>query len=139
MIKKIYDNYKEMILYLFFGGCTTVVNFVSFLLCRRIFYITLIPGTVIAWLFAVIFAYVTNRRYVFQSENITQKSMIIELTSFISCRLLTGFLDVGIMYIFVDLLGYNDLVMKILSNVVVIISNYAASRLFIFKAHDSMK
>lgn len=74
--------------------------------------------------------------YVFFSKNNTLRSILFELASFIGCRLLTGAVDFTIMYVFVELLKYNDLIIKILSNVFVIISNYIVSRLFIFKEHN---
>jgi putative flippase GtrA len=132
---KLYQKYKEMILYIFFGGCTTMVNLVTYFICTRAFHIYLLVSTVIAWLLAVLFAYVTNRKYVFRSKNKTIKSILFEFISFISCRLITGAIDVAIMYIFVDLLGYHDLIIKIASNMIVVLSNYVASRLFIFKTH----
>jgi putative flippase GtrA len=133
---KYYRKYKEMILYVFFGGCTTLVNVISYIVCTRVFHIHLLMSTIIAWLLAVLFAYVTNRKYVFLSENTSARSILFEFISFISCRLLTGAVDVGIMYVFVDRLGFNDLLIKILSNLFVIVTNYIASRLIIFKAHD---
>jgi putative flippase GtrA len=128
-------KYKELILYVFFGGCTTVVNVLSYFICTRMFHMHYLVSTVVAWFLAVLFAYVTNRKYVFMSENKDGKAILIEFISFISCRLLTGFLDVANMYIFVDLLKLNDVLIKIASNMFVIIGNYVASRLFIFKKH----
>jgi putative flippase GtrA len=93
-------------------------------------------GTVTAWFLAVLFAYVTNRKFVFKSDSTTSKAILIEITAFFGCRLLTGFIDFGMMYVFADLLKYNDLVIKIISNVIVIVSNYVASRLIIFKHRD---
>jgi len=63
------------------------------------------------------------------------KSITIELSTFVSCRLFTGAIDFGIMYVFVDLLKINDLIIKIISNIIVILGNYVASRLLIFKNH----
>ncbi|MDF2942527.1 MAG: gtcA [Herbinix sp.] len=136
MLIKLYHKYKEPILYVFFGGCTTLVNILVYYIGTRIFSISVMPSTVIAWCFAVLFAYITNRKIVFKSENITLKSVSIELGTFVSCRLFTGAIDLGIMYIFVDLLKINDLFIKIISNIIVILGNYIASRLLIFKNHN---
>lgn len=132
---KLFVKYKELILYVFFGGCTTLVNVFSYFICTRMFHMHYLVSTVAAWFLAVVFAYVTNRKYVFLSENKDAKAILLEFVSFIGCRLLTGFLDVANMYIFVDLLKLNDVLIKIASNVFVIIGNYVASRLFIFKKH----
>ena len=138
-IKELYLQYKEVINYLFFGGCTTVVNFITFILCFNILKINDIISQVIAWVVAVIFAYVTNKIWVFESNNHTLDTIIKEITSFFSCRILTGILDVIIMYIFVDKLKFNDIVIKALSNILVIILNYVASKLLIFKDHNKSK
>ena len=135
MLIKLYHKYKELILYTFFGGCTTLVNIFTYYISTRLFHISIMPSTIIAWFFAVLFAYITNRKIVFKSENITIKSITIELSTFVSCRLFTGAIDFGIMYVFVDLMKINDLIIKILSNILVILGNYIASRLLIFKNH----
>jgi putative flippase GtrA len=119
-----------------FGIGTTLINLLAYAVCTRVFNIHLLISTVLAWIISVLFAYITNRKYVFNSNNKTLKSILIELISFISCRLLTGAIDVAIMYVFAGLLGYNDIIIKILSNLFVIVSNYVVSRLFIFKEHD---
>ena len=135
MIINLIKKYKEFILYAIFGILTTIVNVVAYFISTRMFHINIIGSTVIAWCLAVIFAYVTNRKYVFSSENHTTKAILIEFGAFISCRLFTGGIDVAIMYVFVDMLKMNDLLIKILSNIFVILSNYIASRLFIFTKH----
>lgn len=136
MIIRIYRKYKEAILYLFFGGCTTMVNVVTYFISTRILNINIIGSTILAWCLAVMFAYFTNRKLVFKSENNTAKTILIEITSFLSCRLLTGAIDLGIMYVFVERLYLNDLLIKIISNLFVIGSNYIASRMLIFKHHS---
>lgn len=119
-------------LYAFFGGCTTLVNIISYAICTRLLSMGTIMSNVIAWIFAVTFAYLTNRKIVFESNASTKKAIVREVISFFSCRLLTGGLDLGLMYVFVDVLKVNDLVMKVISNIIVIILNYVASKLFIF-------
>lgn len=136
MIIRLYRKYKEAILYLLFGGCTTLVNVVTYYISTRILNINVIGSTILAWCLAVMFAYFTNRKLVFKSENNTAKTILIEFTSFLSCRLLTGTVDLGIMYVFVERLNLNDLLIKIISNLFVIGSNYIASRLLIFKHHS---
>jgi putative flippase GtrA len=135
MISELFKKYKEVILYTFFGGCTTVVNVIAYVISTRVFHIHLLASTAIAWFLAVVFAYITNRKYVFLSKNTNINAIIIEFASFIFCRVFTGALDMGIMYLFVNILHYNDFIIKIVSNIIVIIGNYVASRLFIFKRH----
>lgn len=132
-LKELYMKYKSIILYVFFGGCTTLVNFATYVICTRLFSFDTVTSTVIAWVLAVTFAYVTNRSMVFESQANGLKKYIVEIVSFFCCRLLTGILDFIIMYVCVDLMHLNDLIMKILSNILVIILNYVASKLLIFK------
>lgn len=137
MNKKLYQKYREIIWYVFFGGLTTLVNLTAYYILTRFFGIDILLGTFLAWWVAVGFAYVANRKLVFHSQNKAIKAILLELTFFIACRLLTGFLDLGIMYFFVDRLGLPDLILKILSNILVILGNYVASSLYIFKKHGA--
>lgn len=132
-IRKLFQKYWDVIAYLFFGVCTTVVNIAFYWLMAYPFKFPTIFSTVVAWIVSVLFAYVTNRKWVFHSSANGAKEIIKEIGSFFSCRLATGFVDLGCMWIFVDILNFNDVVIKILSNVLVIILNYIASKLFIFR------
>ena len=135
-VRGLFNKYKDVVAYLFFGGCTTLVNVLSYWLCSHIFKLGTTPSTIIAWILAVLFAYVTNRKWVFHSENNSFGGIIKEILSFFSCRFATGVLDWVFMFVFVDLLSFNDIVIKIISNIVVIILNYVASKLLIFKKRD---
>lgn len=132
-LKQLFIRYKEMILYLFFGGCTTLVNIIVYYICAHLLLLATVPATVIAWILSVAFAYVTNRIYVFESRSRGLVAILREIGAFVSCRLLTGVMDLAIMYICVDLLHFNDLIIKIISNVLVIVLNYVASKLLIFR------
>ena len=131
-IKELILKYREVIAYLFFGGCTTLVNIISYYLSYNILNISNVTSTVIAWIISVLFAYVTNRIFVFESNN-KGKAIIKEIFAFFSCRMFTGILDVAIMYFAVDIFEFNSLLWKIISNVLVIIANYVFSKIFIFK------
>lgn len=121
-----------MILYLFFGGCTTLVNIIVYYICSRMGLRTSL-STVIAWALSVLFAYVTNRKFVFKSKAFGFLPILKEILGFFLCRFATGLLDLVIMVVFVDFLHLNDMVIKVLSNILVIVLNYVASKLFIFK------
>ena len=132
-LKKLYERYKDVIPYLFFGVCTTVVNIaVYWLLVYWIGYKTM-PSTVIAWIASVFFAYVTNRKWVFHSEANGINAISREIGSFFMCRLATGIADWACMWVFVEVLNFNDVLIKILANILVIVLNYVASKLFIFR------
>lgn len=133
---RIIQKYKSIIAYLFFGVCTTAVNLIVYFLCAR--WINLSTGfsTVVAWLLAVIFAFLTNKVWVFESKSWERKLLIKELGSFFICRAASGVADLIIMLITVDILDWNELMMKLFSNTLVIILNYVASKLFVFKKPD---
>ena len=106
-------KYKSVILYLVFGVLTTIVNIVAYFLLdfNRLF--NTVINTSIAWVVAVIFAYVTNKKWVFESKVKGFKDNFKEMMSFFGCRIATGLMDVGIMFVFVDVLGYDDMIIKI--------------------------
>lgn len=131
-IKELLVKYRELILYLVFGVLTTAVNYVSYLIFAPLFETTTIP-TVIAWVLSVVFAYFTNRVWVFQSHAKGAAALFREVLSFFGARLLSGVIDVGIMWVFADRMGLNDKIVKLASNVFVVIFNYVASKLVIFR------
>ncbi len=136
-IRKLFDKYRDKILYLFFGGCTTLLNMVVYYLCFNIAGIANVPATIIAWLLAVIFAFITNKLWVFESKSWAKDVVLHEAWSFFAARAATGLLDVGVMYLAVDVMHWNSILWKLISNIIVIILNYIASKLFIFRKKDA--
>ena len=126
-------KYRELIIYGLFGLLSTMINIVSYYILAHILGIDTMPSTLLAWIIAVTFAYMTNRSFVFHSKVRTVRGIIKEVYSFIGCRLGTELFDLIAMFIFVTQLGYNDIITKGVANVIVIILNYAASKLWIFK------
>ena len=128
-----YDNlnkkYKEAVNYLIVGGLTTVVSICSYYLFR-IFIKEYIICTVLSWILAVLFAYITNRKYVFHSK---EKNILKEFIEFIFSRLLSLLAEVATMYILLDFLNIPDRISKILVQVIIVILNYVFSKLFVFK------
>lgn len=129
----LFAKYKDVIPYAFFGVLTTVVNMVVYWVAAYPLGLSVMGSTVIAWITAVLLAYVTNRKWVFHSQAEGIKEIVQELVSFFACRLATGVVDWACMFIFVDLLHFNDVIIKAAANVLVIILNYVASKLVIFK------
>lgn len=125
-------EHKSFILYVIFGVLTTVVNMAVYGLCYDILKMSNIVSTVIAWFAAVVLAYATNKVWVFNSKSFALKVILYELATFFSCRILTGILDVAIMYFAVDIMAWNGKLFKLISNVLVIILNFIASKLIIF-------
>jgi putative flippase GtrA len=128
-INEIYKKNKEVINYIIVGGLTTLVSIVSYWGFRFLIknYIIL---SIISWILAVTFAYVTNRKFVFESKS---KKIIEEVTKFFTYRLVTLGLEVGLMALFVSVIGMNDMLSKVILQVVVLVLNYVFSKLFIFK------
>ena len=133
-IKELYLKYKEIINYLFFGGCTTIVNFISYYIPARIIGIDEVISNSIAWCISVLFAYVTNKIFVFSSKKENLVGILKEMFSFIFVRLFTGSLcDIGLFALMINILGINDIVSKITTQILVVILNYVLSKLVIFK------
>lgn len=135
MIKNIYLKYKEIINYLIFGILTTIVSLLTYyLLVLTILNpnnaIELQIANIISWIISVTFAYITNRIYVFNSKD---KNITKEIIKFYSSRLTTLFLDMALMFIFVSKLNFNDKIIKILVQIIVIILNYILSKILVFK------
>lgn len=131
--KQLYKKYENIILYLFFGICTTLVNIGAYWVSAHLLSLNIMSSTLIAWLLAVLFAYTTNRKWVFHSKSKGCNAILIEILSFFACRLATGLVDWLCMFIFVGMLTWNDMFIKSAANILVIILNYVASKLVIFK------
>ena len=135
-IKKIFLKYKSQILYLFFGGITTIINIGTYYVLYNMVGIGNIAATVTALIFCVLVAFITSKVWVFNSRSFYKKTILYETLTFFVCRFLTGILDVGIMYLTVDILKFNGILMKIISNVVVVVLNYIASKAIIFNPRE---
>lgn len=132
-LKNLYQKYRQIFWYLFFGVCTMILNTVCYTVLYELLEVPNVPSTVIAWLAAVIVAFVTNKLVVFESRERAGKGLF-ELVSFFGCRVATGLLDVLIMWIAVDLLAGNSVLWKLVSNVIITVLNYIVSKFFIFKS-----
>lgn len=129
----LFQKYQETMLYLIFGGLTTLINIGSYWLLTSVFAVDFMVANALAWLISVLFAFVTNKLFVFDSKSLAAALVLKEFVLFLGARLFSGALDMGIMYLFVDILGFNDMVIKVLSNIIVIVVNYVLSKLIIFK------
>lgn len=132
---KIYMKYKEIINYLIFGFLTTVISLgVYYLLTMTVLNakssIELQLANTISWCVGVLFAYFTNRKFVFDSNNKNKKK---EFINFATSRVSTLFLDMFVMFLFVTVLKYNDQIIKIFSQILVIVGNYLLSKFIVFK------
>lgn len=138
-MKQLWEKYKSLVLYAVFGVLTTLVNMGAYWLCFNAIGMPNVPATVIAWLLAVCFAFITNKLWVFDSKSFDKKTLRYEIPTFFGARIATGLLDVLIMYVAVDVLKWDSMVWKLISNVIVIVLNYIASKLVIFKKKEEKK
>lgn len=147
-MKTIYLKYREPVLYIFFGGLTTLVNVAIYAALAGFpenfpffgQYTPLLAGayantvsTAIAWIVSVVFAYITNKIWVFESKTRSFSALFREFFLFFAARIFSGFLDIAVMFFAVDVANLNNLAVKIVSNVLVIVLNYFFSKLLVFR------
>lgn len=126
-------KHREILAYMFFGVMTTVVNYAVYIPAYNLAHLPAVFSNMLAWLASVIFAFLTNKPFVFHSHNWSAKVVLPELGKFMSCRLSTGLLETGIIFLSVDILHGNGNLWKLLTSVVVVIVNYVVSKLLVFK------
>lgn len=131
--KKFLKQNRHLIFYLIFGILTTFVNLFAFWLLSTPIHMETIPATVLSWFVAIIFAFVTNKLWVFQSKARSAKETTKEAIAFLIARASTLLVEVIIMWITVDIFHQNKLLWKLLCNVITVILNYLFSKLFVFK------
>ena len=120
---------KELISYVIFGVLTTLVNIAVYFFFTKLCGVNYLISNVIAWFLSVLFAYVTNRIWVFESEN---TNILKEGLLFFGGRLFSGVLDTGLMYLFIDILLIGDVISKFVVQVIVVIVNYVFSKWVVF-------
>lgn len=128
---------RETIMYIVFGVLTTVVDAVSFYIVNNILKIEYIISTVLAWIFAVLFAFVTNKIFVFKSESRNLKVLIKEISAFVAARLISLGFTLLWMLVCVEMISMDEFISKLLANIFVVIMNYFFSKFFIFKNKQS--
>ena len=132
LIKK----YEEVISYLFFGGLTTLVNYIVYLPCYNLLHLSGAVSNALAWIAAVAFAYLTNKPFVFKSHDWSAKTVFPELTKFVGCRIGSGLAETAIIFIAVDCLHCNGNIIKLVTSILVIVLNYIASKLLVFRKSE---
>lgn len=126
---------NTLIMYLGFGALTTLVNILVYWLLSRQAGLTYLSANIMAWVVSVGFAYATNHRFVFSSQTCGWLPLLVECATFFGGRLCSGLLDMGIMFVMIDMLQVNDLLVKLVANVVVISFNYLFSKYVVFQHH----
>ena len=133
MLKALFAKHYDILVYLVFGILTTAVNYLVYLPCYNLLHLSSSVSNVIAWAAAVVFAYVTNKPFVFRSHDWSAKTVIPELTRFVGTRLGSGGLETLILFAFVDVMGMHGNLWKLLTSVLVVILNYLGSKLLVFR------
>lgn len=126
-------QYRSVIVYLVLGGMTTLVNMAVYYVCYEHMGISSDLSTVIAWVAAVVFAFFTNKPWAFDSHDWSFKTVMAEAKRFLGCRLGTGLIELAMMHVAVEMLGWPGTPMKLLVGVVVVVLNYIGSRLMVFR------
>ena len=131
-LRNLVEKHWDIISYLFFGVCTTIVNYIIYLPCYNLLGISATVSNMIAWVVAVAFAYLTNKPFVFKSNDWSKETVIPELSKFVGCRIGSGAAETVILFLAVDLLGWNGNIWKLITQVMVVILNYIGSKLLVF-------
>lgn len=132
-IRALIEKYWDILIYLVFGVLTTVVNYAVYLPVYNFCGISAAVSNMIAWVVAVIFAFLTNKPFVFHSHDWSVKTVVPELIKFVSCRLASGVMETVILFLAVDLMDWNGNIWKLITQVLVIIINYVGSKLLVFR------
>ena len=128
-----YKKNKEILLYLFFGGLSFIVSVATYALFNVPMKMDALIANVLSWIITVMFAFLTNRVWVFASPTDNIKDFMKQMLSFYSGRIITLVIEEAILLVFINMLGFGSLLVKIVAQVVVILLNYVISKLFIFK------
>ena len=131
-IRELIQKNRDILLYLVFGVLTTLVNYIVYFPCCYVG----IPASVsniLAWVVSVLFAYLTNKPFVFRSKDWSMKTVVPEAVKFFGCRIGSGALESAILFVTVDLLHWNSAVWKIFTSVLVVVLNYVGSKLLVFR------
>lgn len=131
--RRLLEEYREPILYIFFGGCTTLVNLCSYYLLRALTGWNYNLENTISVALAILFAYFVNARFVFRSQARTPRARLAEFARFVAARLSTMVLEVGGVFVMVELARINDGAAKLIIQFVVLALNYLFSKFLIFK------
>lgn len=123
----------EIIKYVIFGGLTTVVNFLAYFACIDLLDFNYLVANIISWFLSVIFAYITNRAFVFEKVNFTFRSILKEVSLFFGSRFLSGAIETASLFLLVELMHLDDHISKIAVAVIVVILNYVFSKLIVFR------
>lgn len=131
-LEPFYKKNKEILLYLFFGGLTTVVSIGSYIFFEFVIGMSPLIANLFSWIFAVSFAYVTNRIWVFSNIAYGFSSILKEIFVFFIGRVATLVLEEVILFVGITFLGWRSIIVKVIGQIVVVVSNYFISKMVVF-------
>lgn len=131
--RSLWEKYRSILIYIIFGVLTTAVNYLVYIPCLNLLGLSASVSNVIAWCVAVLFAFLTNKPFVFESKDWSAKTVVPEFTKFVGTRVASGLLETVILLVTVDMLGWNGIIWKLVTNVIVVILNYIGSKLLVFR------
>lgn len=132
-MKSLLQRYWDVLSYLIFGVLTTIVNYLIYLPAYNLLGFSAALSNAIAWVVAVTFAYLTNKPFVFKSHDWSSRTVIPELTKFVSCRLASGAAETLILLVSVDIMGWNGNIWKLVTQFLVLVMNYIGSKFLVFR------
>ena len=132
-VNNLIKKYEEVILYLIVGGLTTLVSILVYALFTKIFNVNYMISNIISWMLSVSFAYVMNKKFVFKTKCLNYQKLLLEIYQFFKYRIFSFVIDTLLMYLFVEVVSIDDMIAKVIVQVIVVILNYVFSKLFIFK------
>ena len=127
------ERYREILLYVVFGFLATVVSVATYWLCVKPLHIDVLIANVVSWICAVLFAFFTNRKWVFNADSVQGKGLLAQMASFFGGRLFTLAVEEAILAVFVTWLKLDSLAVKLVAQFVVIVLNYFISKFWVFK------
>ncbi len=137
-IKSLFQKYRELISYVFFGGLTTVVSFGSYFILNLLNCHYLV-SQVVSWILAVAFAYVTNKKYVFEDKNSSKQGLIVQILMFYASRLFSFGVETLLLTGMVSGLEQNENLSKVIVSVITVVLNYFTSKLVVFRKKKADK
>lgn len=133
IFESFYKKHKEMLLYLFFGGLTFVISVITYAFFNVSLGMNELVANIFSWILAVLFAFFTNRIWVFDGKTNGAKEFFVQMMNFFGGRVATLVVEEVILFVFITKLGFGSMVVKIAAQIIVIVLNYVISKLWVFR------
>lgn len=135
-VSELFTKYREVLMYLIFGVLTTAVSIVTYWFFTEVLNMPVLIANVISWILAVTFAYFTNRTWVFEQKPEGFKETVKQMIGFYGGRVATLLMEEVILWLFIEQLGWNNMLVKLFAQVLVIVLNYVISKLLVFRKKE---